>query len=125
MDLPPGVPNLVEAILAVAPTTIVVTQSGTPVSMPWASSASTLLHTWYGGSEYGNGLADVIFGRQNPSGKLPITFPKRVEDGPSYLCFGSDNGRVIYGEDVFVGYRGYEARCGDVEFGFGYVSANF
>lgn len=73
----------------------------------------------YGGCELGNSLADIIFEKRNPSRKLPVTFPKRLEDNPSFLCFGSDNGRVIYGEDVFVGYNGYEARNIEPLFAFG------
>lgn len=119
MSLSPGVPELISAVFKVAPDAIIVTQSGAPVSMPWADKSSTLIHAWYGGSELGNGLADVIFGNINPSGKLPLTWPKKVEDNPSFLCFGSDNGRVIYGEDVFVGYRGYELRGIEAQFPFG------
>jgi beta-glucosidase len=76
--------------------------------MPWHSKAKAILHAWYGGNEGGNGIADVVFGQVNPSGKLPLTFPKRLKDNPTYLNYRSESGRVLYGEDIYVGYRYYE-----------------
>ncbi|KAM0752485.1 glycoside hydrolase family 3 protein [Meredithblackwellia eburnea MCA 4105] len=108
----PGLSDeLVEAVLSANKNTVVVTQSGTPVAMPWIDSASTVLHAFFGGNELGTGLADVLFGKVNPSGKLPVTFPKRLEDNPAFHSFGIDTptpGQVVYGEDIFVGYRHYE-----------------
>jgi beta-glucosidase len=66
---------LVSEVLKANPDTIIVNQSGSPVEMPWAEDAHTLLQAFYGGNELGNGLADVLFGRANPSGKLALTFP--------------------------------------------------
>ncbi|KAH7303487.1 glycoside hydrolase superfamily [Stachybotrys elegans] len=120
MSLPPNVDELVSAVLAANPKAIVVTQAGNPIAMPWVQEAKTIVHSWYGGNEAGNAVADVIFGKVNPSGKLPVTFQKRLEDGPSALSFGSDNGRIYYAEDVFVGYRWFEARNIDVAFPFGH-----
>ena len=74
---------------------------------------------WYGGNETGNGLADVLFGSINPAGKLPLTFPKRIEDTPAFLNFESERGRVIYGEGIYVGYRFYEKTKKEIEFPFG------
>lgn len=72
----PGLTNqLVFEVLRANPNTVVVNQSGTPVEMPWIDKASTLVQAFYGGNELGNGLADVLFGKVNPSGKLPLTFP--------------------------------------------------
>ncbi|KAK1987285.1 glycoside hydrolase superfamily [Colletotrichum cereale] len=119
MDMPPHVDDLIEAVISAQPNTIIVTQAGNPVSMPWRHSANTMVHSWYGGNEAGNAVADVVFGRINPSGKLPMTFPARLEDNPAFLGFGSDNGKVHYSEDVFVGYRWYEARKIEVAFPFG------
>jgi beta-glucosidase len=65
----------VEAVLAANPNTIVVNQSGMPVSMPWVDQTHTLLQAFYGGNEGGNGIADVLFGKINPSGRLPVSFP--------------------------------------------------
>ncbi|KIL90184.1 hypothetical protein FAVG1_06923 [Fusarium avenaceum] len=120
MSLPPYVDDLVSAVLEAQPNAIVVTQAGNPIEMPWRHQAKTILHSWYGGNEAGNAIADVVFGKVNPSGKLPITFPSRLQDGPSFLSFGSDNGRVYYAEDVFVGHRWFEARGIEVAFPFGH-----
>jgi beta-glucosidase len=118
MDLPPRVSQLITAVLAAQPKAIVVTQSGTPFTMPWAAKATTLLHSWLGGNEVGTAIASVIFGAANPSGKLPLTFPIRIEDTPAFHCYTSDAGAVVYGEDIFVGYRWYEARRIEVAFPF-------
>ncbi|KAG5659080.1 hypothetical protein KAF25_000282 [Fusarium avenaceum] len=120
MSLPPHVDDLVSAVLEAQPNAIVVTQAGNPIEMPWRHQAKTILHSWYGGNEAGNAIADVVFGKVNPSGKLPMTFPSRLQDGPSFLSFGSDNGRIYYAEDVFVGHRWFEARGIEVAFPFGH-----
>lgn len=121
MEMPSYTDKMVGAVLAANPSAIVITQAGTQVTMPWRDAASTMLHTWYGGNEAGNAVADVLFGRANPSGKLPVTFPARLEDVPSFLSFGrSDNGKVTYTDDIFVGYRGYEARDVAPAFPFGH-----
>ncbi|KAG4438285.1 hypothetical protein IFR05_006220 [Cadophora sp. M221] len=120
MDLPPGVDKLITEVLAANPNTIIVNQSGTPVTMPWISSAKSVLQAWYGGNELGNGISDVLFGSVNPSGRLPLTWPKRVQDNPSFGNFGSVRGRVLYGEDIFVGYRHYDLMEKDPLFCFGH-----
>ncbi|KAJ6099787.1 hypothetical protein N7467_001322 [Penicillium canescens] len=120
MGLPPLSDELVEKVLAVQPNAVVVVQSGTPVSMPWARDTKALLHAWYGGNETGNGIADVIFGDVNPSGKLPLTFPEFIEQNPTYLSYRSERGRVLYGEDIYVGYRYYEKTKVKPLFPFGY-----
>lgn len=111
MDLPGAADKLVAAVLAVNPNTIVVNQTGTPVAMPWADQASTVVQAFYGGNAVGYGLADVLFGKVNPSGKLSLTFPKRLADSPSDIGFGitSENtGKTIYTESIYVGYRYFE-----------------
>lgn len=121
--------TMISAVIAANANTAVVIQSGTPVSMPWVESASAIVHAWYGGNEGSGAIADVLFGDRNPSGKLPLTFPKRVEDNPAFLNFRSERGRVMYGEDIFVGYRFYEKTSKDVLFPFGhglsYTNFNF
>ncbi|KAL1680722.1 glycoside hydrolase family 3 protein [Schizophyllum commune] len=120
----PGLTNrLVSEVLKANPNTVVVNQSGTPVEMPWVDEAHTLLQAFYGGNEVGTGLADVLFGNVNPSGKLALTFPKRLEDNPSHLFFGNQGetpGRVLYNEGIYVGYRGFEKRDLAPLFPFGY-----
>lgn len=108
MALPPNTDKLISRVLEANPNTAIVLQSGTPVTMPWISKAKAVLHAWYGGNEGGNGIADVLFGQVNPSAKLPLTFPQRLQDNPTYLNYRSEGGRVLYGEDVYVGYRYYE-----------------
>ncbi|KAH6974980.1 glycoside hydrolase superfamily [Ilyonectria sp. MPI-CAGE-AT-0026] len=121
MDLPSSVSSLITAVLAAAPNTIVISQSGTPFNMPpWADHVKTHLHAWFGGNELGNGIADILFGTVNPSGKLPLSFPRRVEDTPTYLNFGSERGQVVYGEGIYVGYKYYEKTLRDVLYPFGY-----
>ncbi|KAJ4245203.1 hypothetical protein NW762_014073 [Fusarium torreyae] len=120
MDIPSSVTGLITSVLQAAPSTILVTQSGTPFNMlPWADDAKSHLHAWFGGNEVGNGIADVLFGTVNPSGKLPLSFPRRIEDTPTYLNFGSDGGQAVYGEGIYVGYRYYEKVLRDVLYPFG------
>ncbi|KAJ6539657.1 glycoside hydrolase family 3 protein [Mycena capillaripes] len=123
IDLPLLTNQLVSAILRANPKTIVVNQSGAPVAMPWIEEASTVLQGFYGGNELGNGLADVLWGKVNPSAKLALTFPKRLEDTPSYSSFGDkgqEHGKIQYNEGVFVGYRSYESRSLEPLFPFGF-----
>jgi beta-glucosidase len=120
MDLPPGVDDMISAVLAANPNTILVTQSGTPFSMPWHASASSIIHAWYGGNEVGHGIADVLFGDVNPSARLPLSWPEKLEDNPTFLNFGSVQGRVLYGEDVYVGYKYYDALGRKALFPFGH-----
>ncbi|KAL4247045.1 glycosyl hydrolase 3 family protein [Abortiporus biennis] len=123
MKLPGLSDTLVSSVLAANPNTIVVNQSGTPVEMPWVDQAHTLIQAFYGGNEVGNGLSDVLFGQVNPSSKLPLTFPKRLEDSPSFTSYSFKNqeyGKVLYNEGVFVGYRGFEQSKVSPLFPFGY-----
>ncbi|KAM0326574.1 hypothetical protein ACHAQA_006443 [Verticillium albo-atrum] len=100
--------EMITRICEVNPKTVVVTQTGMPIQMPWIDMASTVVHCWLGGQETGHALADVLFGKVNPSGRLSITFPKRLEDNPAFLNFGKAERSIYYGEGVFIGYRYYE-----------------
>jgi len=100
--------------------TIVVTQSGSAITMPWANSVPAIVHAWYLGNATGDAIADVLFGIVNPSGKLPITFPARLEDVPSFGHFNVDDGKVRYAEDIFVGYKHYQHRRITPAFAFGH-----
>jgi beta-glucosidase len=110
MDLPGEQNELITAVLAANPRTIVVLNTGSPVSMPWVNDAPAILQTWYPGQEAGNALADVLFGESDPSGRLPQTFPVRLQDNPTYINYPGENGHVLYGEGIFVGYRYYEKK---------------
>ncbi|RAL00096.1 beta-glucosidase H [Aspergillus ibericus CBS 121593] len=120
MSLPPYTDELISRVLEVNSDTVIVIQSGTPVEMPWIKNAKAVLHAWYGGNETGNGLADIIFGDVNPSGKLPLTFPRHIKNNPTYFNYRSEGGRVLYGEDVYVGYRFYDEIEIDPLFPFGH-----
>ncbi|KAM5522692.1 glycosyl hydrolase family 3 N terminal domain-containing protein [Fusarium oxysporum f. sp. phaseoli] len=108
MDMSAHTNALVSKVLAANVNTAVVVQSGTPVGMPWIDDAKAVCHAWYGGNETGYAIADVLFGDVNPAGKLPLTIPRHLQDNPTYFNFRSEAGRVLYGEDVYVGYRYYE-----------------
>ncbi|ORY35301.1 glycoside hydrolase family 3 protein [Naematelia encephala] len=120
LGLPGLTDQLVEALLEVKPDTIICNQSGSVFAFPWADKATTLLQSWFGGNETGNGIADVVFGRVNPSGRLPLTIPKRIQDCSAYLNWQAENKKVLYGEGLFVGYRGYDALWREPAFAFGH-----
>lgn len=120
MELPFHTNDLVEAVLEANPNTVIVNQSGTPVEFPWLKKANALVHAWYGGSEGGNAIANVLFGDTNPSGKLSLSWPFKNSDNPAYLNFKTVRGRVLYGEDIYVGYRYYDKLQRRVAFPFGY-----
>ncbi|HET6518307.1 MAG TPA: glycoside hydrolase family 3 C-terminal domain-containing protein, partial [Geminicoccaceae bacterium] len=110
MDLPGRQNELIERVAAVNPRTVVVLQTGAPVTMPWLDRVGAVLEAWYPGQECGNAIADVVFGRADPGGRLPQTFPVRLEDNPAFPNYPGANGKVRYEEGVFVGYRHHEKR---------------
>jgi len=97
-----------------------VVNTGSPVEMPWIEKVPSVLQLWYNSQEQGNVLADVLFGDVNPSGKLPTTFPVRLEDNPAYINYPGENGKVHYGEGIFVGYRYYDKKKVTPLFPFGH-----
>lgn len=108
MDLPQHSDDLITRVLEANPKAVVVNQSGTPVTMPWIDQAGAVVQAWYGGNETGNAIADVLFGDVNPCGKLSLSYPKKLSHNPAYLNYCSEGGRVLYGEDIYVGYRYYD-----------------
>ena len=120
MDLPGEQNQLIARVAAANPNTIVVLNCGAPLHMPWLDQVAGVFHAWYLGQETGNAMADLIFGDVNPSGKLPATFPKRLQDSPAYINYPGENGRVHYGEGLFVGYRYYDKKDVDPLFPFGF-----
>ncbi|PLB55752.1 hypothetical protein P170DRAFT_443472 [Aspergillus steynii IBT 23096] len=100
--------------------TVVIIQAGMPIEMPWIQKVDTLVYAWYGGQETGHGIADVLWGKVNPAGRLSLTFPRRLEDTPAFLNFGKVDRQIVYGEGVFVGYRYYEKLKCPPLFYFGY-----
>ncbi|KAF4982620.1 hypothetical protein FZEAL_1798 [Fusarium zealandicum] len=120
MKLPGALDELIAAVTAANPQTAVVMQTGTPEEMPWLDAVPAVIQAWYGGNETGNCIADVLFGDANPSGKLSLSFPKRLSDVPAFLNFRTEAGRTLYGEDIYLGYRYYEFADREVNFPFGH-----
>jgi beta-glucosidase len=121
MDLPAGQDALIEAVSAVNKKTIVVVLAGAPVTMTrWLPRVQAVLYGWYGGQEVGHAVADVLFGIANPSGKTPVTFPKRLEDSTAFGNYPGENLHVAYREGIYVGYRGFDQRKVEPLFPFGY-----
>jgi beta-glucosidase len=114
--------DLVAAVAAANPRTVVVVKSGAPVLMPWIDRVPAILEAWYPGEEDGNVVASLLFGDVNPSGKLPITFPRAEGDVPANTPeqYPGMNGIATYSEGVFVGYRHYDAHDVAPLFPFGY-----
>ncbi len=121
MDLPAGQDELIEAVEKVNPHTIVVLNSGDPVTMTkWIDTTPALVEMWYGGQEGGHALASVLFGDANPSGKLPVSFPKKFEDSPAYGHYPGENLKVDYAEGIYVGYRYFDTKNVEPQFPFGF-----
>lgn len=113
-DLSFGQNELISELADIQPNIVVVTFGGNPYSMPWLTKVPALVHCWYLGSESGNALVRVLTGQVNPSGKLPVTFARRLDDYP-YADYGAEaypgvNRQVYYKEDIYVGYRGFDKR---------------
>ncbi len=121
MDLLGGQNALIEAVAAVNPKTVVVLNVGAPVTMPWADKVAAILLAYYPGQENGNAVARVLLGKVNPSGKLPVTFPRRLQDSPAYLNRPYPGCREVnYGEGIFVGYRYFDHAQVEPLFPFGH-----
>ncbi len=121
MDLPAYQDDLIAAIAAANPRTIVVVIAGAPVTMTrWIEHVPAVVYAWYGGQEAGHAIGDILFGRENPSGKTPVTFPKRWEDSPAFGHYPGTDLHVTYGEGIYVGYRGFEHRGIEPLFAFGH-----
>lgn len=111
--------ELVRRVAQANPRTVVVLNNGGPMAMPWLDQVPAVLEAWFLGGETGNALADVLFGNANPSGKLPMSFPRRVEDNPTN-AFYPGGLEADYGEGIYVGYRWYEKNRIPVAFPFGH-----
>ncbi|KAH7121347.1 glycoside hydrolase superfamily [Dactylonectria macrodidyma] len=120
MKLPGVLDQLIADVAAANANTVVVMQTGTPEEMPWLKDVAAVIQAWYGGNETGNCIADVLFGDYNPSGKLSLSFPKSLKDVPAFLNFRTEAGRILYGEDIYLGYRYYEFAEREVNYPFGH-----
>jgi len=121
MDLPAGQDELIAAVEKANPHTIVVLNTGDPVTMTkWIDSTPALLDMWYGGQEGGNALAAILFGDANPSGKLPVSLPKKFEDSPAAKTYPGKDLKTTYAEGIYVGYRYYDTKNVEPQFPFGF-----
>jgi beta-glucosidase len=122
LSLPGNQDALISAVVAANPRTVVVLKTSGPMLMPWLSRVPAVLQAWYPGEEDGNAVADVLFGRFNPSAKLPVTFPARTADQPTSTAaqYPGVDGTAHYSEGIFVGYRHYDARGITPLFPFGH-----
>ncbi|MEO8360343.1 MAG: glycoside hydrolase family 3 C-terminal domain-containing protein [Vicinamibacteria bacterium] len=122
-QLPPGQDELIQEMVAANKKTIVVLNSGGGVDMnAWIDRIPALVEGWYPGQEGGIAIAEILFGAVNPSGRLPVTFERRIDDNPVKDSYYPETGtrRIVYKEGVFVGYRGYEKNATKPLFPFGF-----
>lgn len=121
LELPAAQGRLIRAVAAANPRTVVILTNGGVVSLePWHDSVPAIVEAWLLGQAGGSALADVLFGRIAPSGRLAESIPLRLQDTPSYLTFPGDGDTVRYGEGIFVGYRYYETVDLPVRYPFGH-----
>jgi beta-glucosidase len=122
LDLPSAQNELISAVAAVNPRTVVVIDAGAPVAMPWLSQVASVVDAWYPGESNGTALAAVLFGQVDPGGHLPVTFPASLSQVPAArpAQFPGVNGRVRYSDGIDVGYRYYGAKDETPLFPFGY-----
>lgn len=120
MNMPQVQLDAIGAIASVQKNTVVVLHVGSPIVMPWLGKVKSVLNLYLSGEGSGQAAVSLLYGAANPSGKLAETFPLRVEDTPAYLSYGKGKLEASYSEDIYVGYRWYDARKMDVQFPFGF-----
>src|SRR3954468_14254539 len=121
MDLPEDQRALIPRLAEANPRLVIVLANGSAVRLSdWEHHAGAVLECWLSGQAAGGAAADLLLGKANPSGRLAETLPLRLEDNPSHLTFPGEAGHSLYGEGVFVGYRGYDAMARDVSYEFGH-----
>jgi beta-glucosidase len=122
LNLPSAQDELISAVAAANPHTVVVVNAGAPVAMPWLSQVAAVVDAWYPGESNGTALASVLYGNTDPSGHLPVTFPHNLSQVPAATPaqFPGTGGKVHYSEGINVGYRWYDAKNITPMFPFGY-----
>ncbi len=123
LELPPAQRRLIRDTARANPNTVVVLVAGSPLEMDWADEVPAILMAWYPGMEGGRAIADALLGVVNPSGRLPVSFPERLEDSPAHrspATFPGDGHEVRYAEGVFVGYRHFDRAGVAPRFPFGH-----
>ena len=117
LELPGDQNQLIEAVAAANPNTIVVLHTPGPVVMPWLDDVAGVVQGWYQGAAAGNSIANVLYGDAEPGGRLPVTFPASETQGPALV---RDSGSVSYDEGIYVGYKWYDKNDEEPLFSFGY-----
>lgn len=120
LALGPGQDEMIASLATVSDKVAVVIACPDAVEMPWIEAVNAVLVTFYSGQAMGGAVADILTGKVNPSGKLSVTFPKRLADVPGFLHYPGENGRHVYGEGIHVGYRAYDLREIEPLFPFGH-----
>ena len=120
LDLPGRQVELIRAVAAVNPRTVVLVNSGAPVDMSWVDDVPAVMQIWFGGQEMALAVADVLTGESDPGGRLPTTIPLRIEDTPAFRNFPGENGQVRYEEGLFIGHRWYDSQHLPVRYPFGH-----
>jgi len=120
MELPGMQDELVRRVAAVNPRTVVVINSGSPVSMPWLADVAAVMQVWFPGEAFGEALTDMLFGITEPGGRLPLTVPKQLADTPAYPYHPGRDGRAEYGEGLLIGHRWCDAQSIEPAFAFGF-----
>lgn len=121
LKLPSNQDDLIEEVCEVNKNVIVVLNSGSPIVMnKWLNKVDGLLEIWFGGEEIGNAVSDVLLGNYNPSGKLPVTFPKSWEDCSSFKIYRAQDSVTYYSDGIFVGYRHFDKNKIEPLFPFGF-----
>ncbi|MFJ3802826.1 beta-glucosidase [Streptomyces sp. NPDC090088] len=120
LSLPGRQDELAAAVIAANPDTVVVVNASSPVLMPWAEDARAVLWTFFGGQEYGDAVADVLYGVAEPGGRLTMTFPRAAGDAPVPDAVPTEGCRLDYTEGLLVGHRGYDAAGTEPQYAFGH-----
>ncbi len=120
LSLPLRTNDLIHAVALANPNTVVVIQAGSAVSMPWLDKVAGVVYAWYGGNECGNAIAEIVYGSVNPSGRLPLSFPKKEIDIAANLNYKSARTKMYYEEGIWMGYKHFNARGIAPMFPFGH-----
>lgn len=120
LNMPANQEALISAVAAANPNTVVLLYNGAPIVMPWIGDVKGVIEGYLGGQNVGTANRAVLYGETNPCGRLPETFPLRLEDTPCYLSYGGEGNTAVYSEGIWVGYRYYEKKKLPVLFPFGY-----
>jgi beta-glucosidase len=127
IDLCSGHNELIEHLLGVNKNIVVIVATPEAVIMPWFDDVKGVIVTFFAGQAMGGALANILFGKVNPSGKMTVTFPNSLEETPAFLTYPGDEGKHYYSEDIYVGYRYYDKRKINpkIPFGFGLSYTDF